>query len=76
MSRRQVLRKCGAYEGVRPSCLTGSSHAEGTRWVLGADEMEALRLSDLRWISLRVRSSASSQLHTAKLPCRSWTTVL
>jgi predicted DNA-binding protein (UPF0251 family)/predicted Fe-Mo cluster-binding NifX family protein len=47
MSRRQVLRKCGAYEGVRPSCLTGSSHAEGTRWVLGADEMEALRLSDL-----------------------------
>lgn len=43
MPRRQVARRCGIYEGAQPSC----PEAAGTLHVLGADEMEALRLSDL-----------------------------
>ncbi|MFZ2413809.1 MAG: NifB/NifX family molybdenum-iron cluster-binding protein [Candidatus Cryosericum sp.] len=43
MPRRQVDRRCGTYDEVRPSC----SESERTLRVLGADEMEALRLSDL-----------------------------
>jgi predicted DNA-binding protein (UPF0251 family)/predicted Fe-Mo cluster-binding NifX family protein len=47
MPGRQVDRRCGAFEGARPSCLMGGTHAEAVVNVLGADEMEALRLSDL-----------------------------
>ena len=43
MPRRQITRRCGIYEGARPPC----AHAEGAGCVLGADEMEALRLGDL-----------------------------
>jgi predicted DNA-binding protein (UPF0251 family)/predicted Fe-Mo cluster-binding NifX family protein len=43
MPRRQVARKCGIYERAQPFC----PEAAGTLHVLGADEMEALRLSDL-----------------------------
>ena len=43
MPGRQVDRRCGTYDGPRPF----SSGPEGTLHVLGADEMEALRLSDL-----------------------------
>jgi predicted DNA-binding protein (UPF0251 family)/predicted Fe-Mo cluster-binding NifX family protein len=43
MPRRQVARRCGIYDGAQPFC----PEAAGTLHVLGADEMEALRLSDL-----------------------------
>lgn len=43
MPGRQVDRRCGTYDGAQPSC----SEREGMLQVLGADEMEALRLSDL-----------------------------
>jgi len=43
MPRRQVARKCGIYERAQLLC----PEAAGTLHVLGADEMEALRLSDL-----------------------------
>ncbi|MCX6097215.1 MAG: DUF134 domain-containing protein [Caldiserica bacterium] len=43
MPRRQVARRCGTYEGTSLPC----PEASGTLHVLGADEMEALRLSDL-----------------------------
>jgi predicted DNA-binding protein (UPF0251 family)/predicted Fe-Mo cluster-binding NifX family protein len=43
MPGRQVDRRCGTYDGAQPFC----SEAEETLHVLGADEMEALHLSDL-----------------------------
>ena len=43
MPRRQVARRCGIYERVEPCC----SEALVIVHVLGADEMEALRLSDM-----------------------------
>ena len=43
MPGRQVDRRCGIYDGVQPFC----PEAPGTLHVLGADELEALRLSDL-----------------------------
>jgi len=43
MPRRQVARRCGTYDGMRTFC----PEAAGTSHVLGADEMEALRLGDL-----------------------------
>ena len=47
MPRRQVARRCGTYSAARPSCLMGDPRADSAANVLGADEMEALRLSDL-----------------------------
>jgi predicted DNA-binding protein (UPF0251 family)/predicted Fe-Mo cluster-binding NifX family protein len=43
LPRRPVARRCGIYEGAESFC----PEAVGTLHVLGADEMEALRLSDL-----------------------------
>jgi len=43
MPRRQVARRCGTYDAAPSLC----PEAAGTLHVLGADEMEALRLSDL-----------------------------
>jgi len=43
MPRRQVARRCGTYDGMQTFCPEGA----GTLHVLGADEMEALHLSDL-----------------------------
>ena len=43
MPRRQVARRCGIYGEMQTFC----PEAAGTLHVLGADEMEALRLSDL-----------------------------
>jgi len=43
MPRRQVARRCGIYGGAQAFC----PEAAGTLHVLGADEMETLRLSDL-----------------------------
>ncbi len=47
MPRRQVARRCGTYSAARPSCLMGDSQAYSAGTVLGADELETLRLSDL-----------------------------
>jgi len=43
MPGRQVTRRCGTYDRAQSLC----PEAAGTVHVLGADEMEALRLSDL-----------------------------
>jgi len=43
MPGRQVARKCGTYDRAQPFC----PEAAGTLHLLGADEMEALCLSDL-----------------------------
>jgi predicted DNA-binding protein (UPF0251 family)/predicted Fe-Mo cluster-binding NifX family protein len=43
MPRRQVARRCGTYDGIQTFC----PEAAGALHVLGADEMEALRLNDL-----------------------------
>lgn len=47
MPRRQVARRCGTYSATQPSCLMDDARPEIVASVLGADEMEALRLSDL-----------------------------
>ncbi len=47
MPRRQVARRCGTYSTGEPSRLIGRSGSDSAATVLGADELEALRLSDL-----------------------------
>ena len=47
MPRRQVARRCGTYETARGRCPIADTPVKAAANILGADEMEALRLSDL-----------------------------
>ena len=84
MPRRQVARRCGTYETARGRCPIADTPVKAAENILGADEMEALRLSDLMEMtqveaarqmgSRRAPFSASSLRRTARSPGRSWTT--